>query len=70
MLPEILFFFNFYSNPTIDGTENGLAWPKFTRSNQRMMHLNSSYPSITDNPFVDDYEFWSRLPISSSNHNL
>jgi len=55
--------FNFYSDPTIDGQDNGLIWPKFTQLNQSMLHLNSSRPSLIQNPFKDGYTFWSELPI-------
>lgn len=53
----------FYSEATIDGSENGLVWPEFTKSNQLMMYLNSSQPSIKQNPLKDNYKFWNSLPI-------
>lgn len=48
-------------NPTIDGSENGLPWPKFTQSNQLVVLFNSSYPSLIQNPSADGYEFWKKL---------
>lgn len=59
------YLYCFYRHITIDGSENGLPWPKFTQSNQIMVHVNSSYPGFIKNPFVESYDFWNKLYNSS-----
>jgi len=61
LIIDIWYKFVTSDNPTIDGLENGLSWPKFTQSNQSMLLLNSSYPSIIRNPCMDAYAFWKKL---------
>lgn len=61
ILVKLLLYFIFYSTPTIDGLENGLPWPKFTKSDQLMILFNSSQPSLIQNPCMDTYTFWKKL---------
>ncbi|XP_025194181.1 esterase E4-like isoform X1 [Melanaphis sacchari] len=61
LIINVWYKFVISDNPTIDGSENGLPWPKFTRSNQTMILFNSSYPSLIQNPRIDAYEFWKKL---------
>ncbi|XP_025194178.1 venom carboxylesterase-6-like [Melanaphis sacchari] len=52
--------------PTIDGTDNGKAWPVFTSVEESaILHINSNQPKIVKNPFVKEYTFWSGLPLLS-----
>jgi len=61
ILVNLPLYFIFYSNPTIDGLENGLPWPKFTKPNQSMILFDSSHPSLIKNPCTDAYAFWKKL---------
>lgn len=48
--------------PTIDGSDSGNAWPKFT-SNKTFptLLIDSAQPKIIENPFQEKYAFWSQL---------
>ncbi|KAL5242178.1 hypothetical protein ACI65C_009588 [Semiaphis heraclei] len=52
--------------PTVDGTDNGQAWPVFTSIGQsELLHIDSVQPKLVKNPFEKKYKFWSELPLLS-----
>lgn len=58
--------YQFFSTPTVDGTENGAAWPAFTSMEKSsLLHIDSVEPKIVRNPFEEKYKFWSELPLLS-----
>ncbi|VVC41624.1 Carboxylesterase type B, conserved site,Carboxylesterase, type B,Alpha/Beta hydrolase fold [Cinara cedri] len=56
--------------PTVDGLENSTPWSKFTQSDQSIMYVDSDRPVLIKNPYVDVYEFWKKLPITSIKKKL
>jgi len=63
--------YNQYTNsccrePTVDGTDNGPAWPAFTSIEESsLLHIDSVSPKIVKNPFQEKYKFWKGLPLHS-----
>lgn len=56
----------FYREPTIDGTNNGTPWQRFTSIEESsILLIDSVEPKIIKNPFVEKYTFWNELPIFS-----
>ncbi|XP_060847593.1 juvenile hormone esterase-like isoform X1 [Rhopalosiphum padi] len=52
--------------PTIDGTDNGKAWPEFTSIGESvLLHIDSVQPKVIKNPLEKEYKFWSELPLLS-----
>lgn len=52
--------------PTVDGTDNGQAWPVFTSIEEStLLHIDSVQPKLAKNPFMEEYKFWSELPLLS-----
>lgn len=56
----------FFRTPTIDGAENGSAWPSFNSQKQIILHINTSGSNVIQNPFVENYVFWNNLPLLSN----
>lgn len=55
-----------FRTPTIDGTDGGTAWPKFTSvEDSSLLHIDSERPKLVKNPFAKKYKFWSSLPLLS-----
>lgn len=55
-----------FREPTIDGTDNGPAWPAFTSIDESsLLHIDSVNPKIVKNPFEEKYKFWKELPLYS-----
>ncbi|XP_050430240.1 juvenile hormone esterase-like [Adelges cooleyi] len=53
-------------NPTVDGEDDGPAWPQFTSlEHSLLLHVNSPKPTTKQNPFVEKYRFWKELPLLS-----
>jgi len=51
---------------TIDGTNNGPAWPAFTSIEESsLLHIDSIHPKIVKNSFQEKYKFWKELPLHS-----
>jgi hypothetical protein len=51
---------------TIDGTDNGKAWPVFTSIGESvLLHIDSVQPKVIKNPLEKEYKFWSELPLLS-----
>ncbi|XP_050531732.1 juvenile hormone esterase-like [Daktulosphaira vitifoliae] len=66
MMVDIWTKFAISEYPTIDGKENGLAWPQFESFEESsILHLNSPQPNIKLNPFKEKYNFWNKLPLLS-----
>lgn len=56
----------YFRTPTIDGTDNGKAWPVFTTIEESsLLHIDSVQPKIIKNPYEDKYNFWRDLPLFS-----
>lgn len=56
----------YFRTPTVDGTDNGQAWPVFTSIGQsELLHIDSVQPKLVKNPFEKKYKFWSELPLLS-----
>lgn len=56
---------------TIDGKDNGLAWPAFTSINESsVLHIDSAQPKLVKNPYAEIYKFWSELPVLSRFNNV
>lgn len=51
---------------TIDGKDIGSKWPIFDKKDMKYVLINSSHPSISENPFIDEYTFWNSLPLLSN----
>lgn len=57
---------NCFRTPTVDGTDNGSAWPVFTTvKDSSLLYIDSAQPKIIKNPYEEKYKFWSELPLSS-----
>lgn len=55
-----------FREPTIDGTDNGPAWPPFTAIDESsLLHIDSADLKIVKNPFREKYRFWKELPLHS-----
>lgn len=51
---------------TIDGTSGGTIWPRFSKKNMKYSLIKSAEPTLSENPFIVEYDFWSRLPLTSN----
>lgn len=60
------FFFYCFSKLTIDGTSTGDVWPKYNGKDMKYLLIKSATPKLSARPFVDEYEFWSGLPLTSN----
>lgn len=58
--------FIFYSRITIDGTSTGTIWPKFSKKDMKYLLIKSAEPTLSEKPFIDEYNFWNRLPLTSN----
>ncbi|XP_060878022.1 juvenile hormone esterase-like isoform X1 [Metopolophium dirhodum] len=65
LMVNIWYRFAISETPTIDGTDTGTAWPKFTYDEQfSVLHIDSAQPKIIQNPFDEKYKFWNQLPYN------
>jgi len=61
----------FYRTLTIDGTDNGTAWPEFTSINDSsLLYIDSVKPKIVNNMYSEKYKFWDSLPLFSRLYKL
>ncbi|KAL5242170.1 hypothetical protein ACI65C_009580 [Semiaphis heraclei] len=51
---------------TVDGKSTGNAWPRYNKKDMKYLLINSSTPVLSERPFMDEYNFWSGLPLMSS----
>lgn len=56
----------FFSKLTVDGKSTGNAWPRYNKKEMKYLLINSSTPVLSERPFMDEYNFWSGLPLMSS----
>jgi len=55
-----------FSELTIDGTNNGSAWPAFTSMEESsLLYIDLIHPKIVNNSFQGKYKFWKELPLHS-----
>jgi len=54
-----------FRNITIDGEVNGKKWPTFDTDKYEFVYINSSTPSIKENPYVNEYGFFNSSPLFS-----
>ncbi|VVC41625.1 Carboxylesterase type B, conserved site,Carboxylesterase, type B,Carboxylesterase type B [Cinara cedri] len=51
---------------TIDGKDDGKAWPEFKSIEKlSVLHIDSARPKLVQNPFAEKYKFWNELPLFS-----
>lgn len=57
----------FFSKFSIDGTSTGTIWPRLTKKDKmKYLLIKSAHPTLSENPFADEYNFWNGLPLTSN----
>uniref|UniRef100_A0A2S2QI72 Carboxylic ester hydrolase n=1 Tax=Sipha flava TaxID=143950 RepID=A0A2S2QI72_9HEMI len=51
---------------TIDGTSTGVLWPRYNKDEMEYLLIKSATPILSKKPFLDEYKFWSELPLMSN----
>lgn len=41
-------------------------WPRYNKDDMKYLLIKSSTPELSKNPFLDEYNFWSELPLMSN----
>lgn len=55
-----------FSKLTIDGSSTGAIWPRYYKNDMKYLLINSATPKISERPLMDEYNFWSGLPLTSN----
>lgn len=54
-----------FSKLTTDGKSTGTTWPRYNKKdNMKYLLIKSSTPILSERPFMDEYNFWSGLPLT------
>lgn len=65
-LYTFFYFSIIFSKLTIDGTSTGNLWPRYNEKDMKYLLIKSVTPVLSEKPFMDEYNFWSGLPLTSS----